>query len=175
MRYSEYRKAKEILRKRVGKNVEKNRVVSCKKNKRKTVRPLLNQDEMQIKSALIKCQLIARRRDILLSDIAINLQGAIGSHMKNIEMRKGKGRHKDIADILVQREEKENEVERLAVLLDEIATFLYSFLFDGLTPGQYEYLIDKYLFDNTKRKGNDKKAIQALTAAMKKRNTPFPI
>ncbi|WP_289088967.1 hypothetical protein [uncultured Veillonella sp.] len=132
----------------------------------------LSAEELEIKACLTKYKKKGKEARKLEGEIQA-FYGVRGSSLSGLGERGSKSRG-DISDVLVGLERKKERLLEIYKEIQEGIDLLYSLLCRGLTPGQYDYLVDNYFYIVLHR-GDDKKAIRALTAAMKRHNRVFPI
>lgn len=132
----------------------------------------LSDEELEVKACLIRYRKMGKEALKLEGEIQA-FYGVRGSSLSGLGGRGSKNK-KDISDVLVGLEKKKERLLEIYKEIQEGIDLLYSLLCRGLTPGQYDYLVDNYFYI-VRHRGDDKKAIRALTAAMKRHNRVFPI
>ena len=132
----------------------------------------LSAEELETKACLIRYKKMGKEARKLEGEIQA-FYGVRGSSLSGLGERGSKSRG-DISDVLVGLERKKERLLEIYKEIQEGIDLLYSLLCRGLTPGQYDYLVDNYFYI-VRHRGDDKKAIRVLTAAMKRHNRVFPI
>lgn len=132
----------------------------------------LSAEELETKACLIRYRKMGEEAQKLEKEIQA-FYGVRGSFLNGLGERSSKSRG-DISDVLVRLERKKERLLEIYKEIQEGIDLLYALLCHGLTPGQYDFLTDNYFYI-VRHRGDDKKAIRALTAAMKRHNRVFPI